>query len=111
MNLVDNYVESSAHKELLLRLRSLVLSNSQLKEEFKWGMPVYTINGKDICYIKATKNGANIGFTKGSMLSDASNILEGSGKEMRHIKISNLEALKKASTEIDSLVEQALTLE
>ncbi len=111
MNLVDNYIESSTNRELLVRLRSLVLGHSLLKEEFKWSMPVYTKNGKDVCYIKATKNGANIGFTKGSLLAENASLLEGSGKEMRHIKIPNLEALDKVSTDIKSLVEQALKLE
>ncbi len=93
-----------------MSLRSLVLSNGQLKEEFKWSMPVYTKNGKDVCYIKDTKNGANIGFTKGAMLNDATNILEGSGKDMRHVKISSNENLEKSSKEITTLLDQACNL-
>lgn len=74
-------------------------------------MPVYTKNGKDICYIKSTKNGANIGFTKGSLLIDTANLLEGSGKEMRHTKITTMKALNSISNELGILIDQALALE
>lgn len=110
MDLVKKYIDSSAHTELLVGLRSLVLSNGLLKEEFKWSMPVYTKNGKDVCYIKGTKNGANIGFTKGATLTDVTNILEGSGKDMRHIKISSNEKLKQSAAEISTIIDQACSL-
>jgi hypothetical protein len=42
-----------------------------------------------ICYIGVMKDHINLGFNRGSELADPQRILEGSGKQMRHIKIRN----------------------
>ena len=43
-----------------------------------------------ICYIGAQKNYVNLGFHKGTSLRDPQRILEGTGKQMRHIKIKSM---------------------
>src|SRR5215471_10604099 len=40
-----------------------------------------------ICYIGVMKDHINLGFIHGSELADPQRILEGEGKQMRHIKI------------------------
>jgi hypothetical protein len=42
-----------------------------------------------ICYIGVIKDHVNLGFLRGSELADRQRILEGTGKQMRHIKIRN----------------------
>lgn len=96
MSDVDGYIAKLESKQakIVEALRLLIASNfPQLSEEFKWSQPVYTLNGKDVAYIRATQRGANFGLTKGALLSDPKNALEGTGKEMRHVKVSNLEEL------------------
>ena len=46
-----------------------------------------------ICYIGVMKNHINLGFLRGTELSDPQRILEGTGKQMRHIKIRNMSDL------------------
>jgi hypothetical protein len=46
------------------------------------------------CYVALYKARLNLGFYYGADLPDPENLLEGSGKAMRHIKISELEQLE-----------------
>jgi uncharacterized protein DUF1801 len=46
-----------------------------------------------ICYIGVMKSHINLGFLRGNELVDPQRILEGTGKQMRHIKIRSLEDL------------------
>jgi hypothetical protein len=46
-------------------------------------------------YIMPQKTYVNLGFFHGASLVDAANLLEGSGKAMRHIKVYDLEQANK----------------
>ena len=76
----------------LLRLRK-ALTESGLKEEVKWGMPTYTMDGKNLVGLAGFKNHFGVWFHQGSFLSDPLKLLvnaqEGKTKGMRHIKFTN----------------------
>ena len=111
MQPVETYIQDSSHRELLSKLRTVIGGFSTLSEEYKWNMPVYTINGKDVCYLKDTNNGVNIGFTKAQQLTDSNQLLEGTGKDMRHIKVTSIDEYESKKEEIVSLIEQAIRLQ
>ena len=93
MSKVDEYIAKleSPRAEIASKLRNLITSNfPQLIEQYKWNMPVYSLNGHDVTYLQATKNGINFGLNRGSHLDDSKNMLAGAGKDMRHIKIANI---------------------
>jgi Domain of unknown function (DU1801) len=46
------------------------------------------------CYIMPQKDYLNLGFYQGSELSDPEQLLEGSGKKLRHVKITTLKMAK-----------------
>ena len=48
---------------------------------------------EQFCYIAVFKSRINLGFYYGAELSDPENLLEGSGKLLRHIKVSKLKQL------------------
>lgn len=56
-------------------------------------MPVYTLNNQDVAYLQATKQGVDFGFNQGSRLDDPRRLLEGTGKNMRHIKVRDTDFL------------------
>jgi hypothetical protein len=58
-------------------------------------------------WIMTAKSHVNMGFNYGSSLQDPSNLLEGTGKNMRHIKIKNLSDLYNKA--VDELVKAALS--
>jgi hypothetical protein len=57
-----------------------------VQEEFKWSRPVFT-KGKDFAYFKTAKGYVTVGFFQSQKLDDPDGLLEGTGKDMRHIKI------------------------
>ena len=63
-------------------------------EQFKWGRPVYALK-KDFCYLQKNKNYINFGIMNFGAISDEKNLLQGTGKSMRHIKIHSLDEIDK----------------
>ncbi len=87
---LDAYFEKQVKwKDGLSALRN-VLKEMEYKEEVKWGMPTYTLDGKNLIGLTGFKNHFGIWFHQGVFLSDPLNLLtnaqEGKTKGMRHIK-------------------------
>lgn len=72
---VDAYI-SNNHKweKLLSQIRDL-FQNTILTEEYKWGAPIYTLNGKNVAGFAAFKNHIAIWFHQGVFLKDEKKIL------------------------------------
>lgn len=90
---VDEYINKAPipQSETLSKLRELILETVPETEElFKWGQPVYATK-KNYGYLKFTKNHVNLGFFNFEKITDHNNLLEGTGKSMRHIKIIDLD--------------------
>lgn len=59
-----------------------------------WGIP--TFETKDpFCFYMAGKNHITFGFHYGTSLNDPEGLLEGTGKNIRHVKLRAIEDLKK----------------
>jgi len=58
------------------------------------GQPVYDKQGQ-LCYFKAGKGHINFGFFRGSELADPQGIVEGTGDNMRHVKIKSLDSIPR----------------
>lgn len=80
--------QKSPQKEICLKLREIIFSQiPNVQEEMKWGVPAYA-GGK--LYIVALKDHVNLGFSLKDLPEKKRNILEGSGKTMRHLKFYSL---------------------
>lgn len=85
-------------QEIVLTLRQVVLE--ELAPCFETILEVYVISlvyasseriMKDgICYIAVMKDRVNLGLHHGAHLRDPHRLLEGTGKQMRHIKIRHM---------------------
>ncbi|MCC7571937.1 MAG: DUF1801 domain-containing protein [Candidatus Methanofastidiosum sp.] len=94
---ISEYINSLPEdkKEIVKALRSIILSiDPSLNESLKWKQPVYSKKG-DICYIFPTGGHVNLGFYKAMELKDPKKLLEGTGKNMGHIKIRSLDEIDK----------------
>lgn len=99
---VDQYIEAAPEnqKQILYALRNLIFEVvPNVKEDFKWSQPVYALE-KNFAYLKSNKQHVNLGFFSFDKIEDSNGLLEGTGKSMRHIKISsmsdiNADVLKK----------------
>jgi hypothetical protein len=65
-------------------------------ESIKWAQPVYESNGP-FAYIKAFAGHVNVGFWRGTELPDPKRLLEGSGGKMRHLKLTSVEDIDRAT--------------
>jgi hypothetical protein len=72
-----------------------------------WGIPTFELNGP-MCYFMVAAKHITFGFPRGTSLSDPQGLLEGTGKEMRHVKLRNVEDLRKDG--LRELVEEAARL-
>ncbi len=109
---VDEYIAKQLKwAEALTQLRALVTS-SAVKETVKWGMPVYTVDGKNVVGIGAFKEHFGIWFFQGVFLKDPKKVLvnaqEGSTKAMRQWRFSSIEELEKNAETVLTYVEEAI---
>ncbi|MBU2018534.1 MAG: DUF1801 domain-containing protein [Bacteroidetes bacterium] len=89
---ITEYINSSPEKqkEILSSIRSLIHQHvKNVTEEFKWSRPVFKLK-KDFAYLKTNKNYCSLGFMKAHKINDVNNLLEGTGKDMRHIKVYSI---------------------
>lgn len=83
-------------KNELKHLRKLLIE-TELVEVIKWGIPVYTINGKNVVGIGAFKSYVGMWFFQGSFLSDPKKALinaqDGKTKGMRQLRFTSMEEI------------------
>ena len=76
------------HVGLARLLRSLVLDAEQgVDESLKWGNPAFVKDGGMRIYVADQRNYMHLGFYNGAKLTNADGLVEGTGKNMRHIKV------------------------
>lgn len=110
-NNADNWFNSLSEeqKKPLMELRQLILkSRSNIREEIKWSRPCYSLN-HFFCYLHKSAKHVTIGFHQGTQLDDTSSLLEGEGKDMRHIKIGFSDKLNKPA--LKKLIDEAIALD
>jgi hypothetical protein len=85
-----------AIQEAANQLRALVKKSlPKAKEGINpWHVPIFESNGP-ICYYMAGKNHITLGFIRGTSLPDPEGLLEGTGKNLRHVKIKSVGDLKR----------------
>jgi hypothetical protein len=82
-------------KKIMEIVRQLIHENAgQVQEEFKWSRPVFR-KEKDFAYLKTAKAYVTLGFFNFQKLDDPDNLLEGTGKDMRHIKLKSADSIDK----------------
>jgi hypothetical protein len=105
---VDQYILNAGgvHAEILTRLRALIFRVvPKAVESFKWSRPVYGL-GKDFCYLQKNKNYVSLGFMNLTKIEDPEQLLEGTGKTMRHLKFSSPEEIDEAYLSV--MIEQSV---
>lgn len=109
---VDQFIAelSPEQNSIVLKLREILANPSfDLTETCKWSSPTYENNGL-VAYIKTAKAYVSLGFYKGFELVpfDSSELLEGSGNTLRHLKFRSLEDIDVSV--IEPLITQAINL-
>ena len=99
-------------QEIAVAARNLLIEVMPDITEVPWGQQKiagYGVGPKKMsehfCYIAPFKKHVNLGFFYGSDLEDPKDLLEGSGKELRHIKLRSLEDVRQPA--VKKLVKDA----
>ncbi len=90
------HVKNLGIQEAANQLRAFVKKTlPKVKEGINpWHVPIFESNGP-ICYYMAGKNHITLGFIRGTSLPDPEGLLEGTGKNLRHVKIKSVDDLKR----------------
>jgi hypothetical protein len=75
----------SIAKKWFVRMRQC---GDDVRELMHDGCPVACVEDAPFGYVNAFKTHVNVGFFHGAVLEDPAALLEGSGKRMRHVKLS-----------------------
>ena len=106
---VDEYIDllGTPQNDVAAQLREIVLTcYPQLCEDIKWHVPVYSLGMTPIVSIERFKAHVNLKFFRGAELRDRWNILEGTGKGVRHLKFRSTEDVDEVK--LRELIDQAL---
>lgn len=96
-----------------LKLREIVLS-CDLKEEYKWMHPCYTLNGANIVLIHSFKDYCALLFMKGALLKDEQGILIQQTAEVqarRQLRFKNIDEIERLGNAIKSYIIEAIEIE
>lgn len=111
---IDSYLaRSKKWKPELAELRLIVLQ-SGLKEELKWGVPCYTLDGNNIVLIHDFKNYCALLFFKGALIKDTKQILVQQTKNVqsaRQMRFTNVDDILKAKRNIIAYIKEAVEIE
>jgi hypothetical protein len=72
-----------------------------------WKIPTFESNGP-MCFFSVGKNHLTFGFLRGTSLPDPAKLLEGTGKNLRHVKLRSIDDLGKPA--LKKLIEAAARL-
>lgn len=113
-NKVDLYFENLTHWGEELRKLREIIKNLELKEEYKWGGPVYTYKGKNVVGMRGFKEHLAIWFYNGVFLKDEDNLLMSSGENtqsLRQMRFKSLDEVKKSKKIIARYISEAIEVE
>ena len=95
---VSQYIENADGSQMAVmqKIRQLIHETvPNVIEEIKWSRPVFKAS-KDFAYLKTAKGYVTLGFFNFDKLNDPQHKLEGTGKDMRHIKIKSVADIDEA---------------
>lgn len=102
--------ENPELKKVVRALRSFVKKTVPSTKETtnSWGVPTFEVK-VPFCFYMVGKNHVTFGFHFGTSLPDPQGLLEGTGKNMRHVKLRGVESLEQKG--LQELVRSAAHLE
>lgn len=111
---VDAYIERAKQwKKEFEKLRAIALGSS-LTEEFKWGHPCYTLDGKNVVLIHGFKEYCALLFMKGALMKDPEGILIQQTENVqsaRQIRFADVDEVKELEPFLKQYIQEAIRVE
>lgn len=97
------------HQLMLETLPDVVYSTDMVDGVTGYGARQYGYDGWGLGAVGAHKNWVSLMLFKGAHLDDPAGLLEGTGKNLRHVKVRSLKQFEERRKALQALIEQALT--
>ena len=97
----------------MVALRAILLQ-TKLEEDFKWRLPCYAHEGRNIVIVQPFKNYLGLMFFKGSLLKDPKKALIDNGpnsQAARRFEFASVQEIKKLAPTIKAYVKEAIAIE
>ena len=111
---VDWFFEKDTQwQEEYLMLRKIIL-DCGLKEELKWGVPCYTLSGKNVVLMHGFKEYCALLFHKGALLKDTDRILVQQTENVqaaRQIRFTGTEEIEELEAVLKAYIFEAIKVE
>ena len=111
---VDEHINQSKQwKDEMKALRTIIL-DCQLAEDFKWGKPCYSFQGKNIVIIQGFKDYFALLFFKGGLMKDSQNLLVKMGENTqagRQMRFENVQDILDKKSIIKDYIFEAVEIE
>jgi uncharacterized protein YdeI (YjbR/CyaY-like superfamily) len=111
---VDFYfTKAKSWQKEIDKLRVIILDTG-LTEELKWGVPCYTLDGANIVLIHTFKDYCALLFMKGALIKDKAGILVQQTENVqaaRQIRFTNLHEIIDQEKTIKSYIREAIGIE
>ena len=109
---VDEFIDNSGDWKSALKELRKIMQGTEMEETVKWGMPVYTVGGKNVTGLGSFKSYVGIWFYQGGLMKDAKkkmmNAQEGKTKAMRQWRFDSLAEIKKEKANIKAYLKEAI---
>jgi hypothetical protein len=108
---IEDYIkDQEKDKGVIVKELVSIVNKAAPKAEngIKWAQPVFWNENGPFCFVKAHKDHVNIGFWRGAEMKDSKGLLEGTGKKMRHIKITEKKEIDRKT--LTDFVKQGVRL-
>jgi uncharacterized protein YdeI (YjbR/CyaY-like superfamily) len=111
-NTPDEYIANNKDWQQSLILLRDILLDTHMTETVKWGVPVYTFEGKNIVGIAGFKAYVGLWFFQGAMLKDKKkkliNAQDGKTKALRQWRFDSVKEIEAESKTIKQYLEEAI---
>ena len=96
---VDQYIFNHPDWQKELELLRIIVLQTPLAENIKWGVPVYALEGKNVVAFAAFKNYVGLWFYQGALLKDETNKLinaqEGKTQALRQWRFKSIDEIEE----------------
>lgn len=111
---VDEYLKKKAHplNAEIQRVREIILNtHPDIEETIKWSSPTFMYKGNMASYFMNAKKHVSLMFHKGVLIQDETGLLQGSAKEGRTAKFSNMADIEKKKANLETVVRAWIELQ
>jgi uncharacterized protein YdeI (YjbR/CyaY-like superfamily) len=111
---VDKFISKADKWQDAFEQLRKIAQETELTEEFKWGKPCYTLDGKNVFLMHGFKNYCALLFMKGALLDDPADLLIAQTKNTqgsRQLRFTEADEIEEMAHIIKTYMQQAIEVE